>query len=78
MYKIPIRDEKESLDNGFVLKRNNQYFLILTTDKKTSKEWKSLMSTYVIRRGVTRKFSFLQLLGNGSFANVHLVNKNLS
>jgi hypothetical protein len=36
------------------------------------------MATYVINRGIKKKYSFLSVLGNGSFAKVHLVNKNVS
>ena len=36
------------------------------------------MIKYVVQRGAKAKFTFLELLGNGSFAKVHLVNKNMS
>ena len=36
------------------------------------------MDIYIIKRGIKKKFMFLSLLGHGSFARVHLVNKNIS
>jgi serine/threonine protein kinase len=36
------------------------------------------MATYVVHRSIKKKYTFLSVLGNGSFAKVHLVNKNLS
>lgn len=63
---------------GFILTKKSQPFLFLLQETEIKVDWKAKMTKYVVQRGVRGKFTFLKLLGNGSFAKVHLVNKNIS
>ncbi len=70
--KNKVLEGQEGLHFGFTLSKNNRQYTFLSQQKEQIKSWIKFLNNIVLRVKVKQSYRFGKLLGQGSFAKVHV------